>query len=797
MKHSWGLFYLLLSFSMPSLADDEPRVVLPAKLVLDEIMAGNAFIGHQPGDIVWSPGSDAIYFRWNHENEPVAPYYVYSLAEKKYRKLTGNEQLLLPVDGFTANNNSAPFFFRKGNNLYKWGLKEQQLLYGRQGRYSLVKIIGSDQLIIREGDNLFLFNIATAQYKQLTNFVKGNKPAEVADPDFLEAQQDELFEIVKTRKTRTNVSRAFSDEHAPKQLRPVYLEGKTLSWLSINDQLTQLVYCLDKYAEDAPTYVEEHITADGYTRRIEARPKVGSEDPVHEIWVQDLQSDSTFKLAYDHLDGIGKKPAFLSEYPANNTGEQVFRPKKVIPLSHGFNMAGDRCIIELKSYDNKDRWLVYYQSGQAQTIEIDHQHDEAWIGGPGISSWKSEPGNIGWINDQEMYYQSEETGYAHLYQRNLGAPGAGGFEKTQLTDGNFEIHAAQLSKDKSKFFITANKNHPGNREFYVYERATGKMIPILTGNGNHEIYVSPDEKWLAVRYSSKTKPWELYIAPLKENTTMTQVTFSTTDQFNSYPWRSPEVITFPAQDGTTIYARIYEPAADKDNGAGVIFVHGAGYLQNAHNWWSHYHREYMFNNLLADLGYTVMDIDYRASEGYGRDFRTGIYRHMGGKDLSDHMDGRNVMIEKYGCDANRMGIYGGSYGGFITLMAMLTEPGKFKCGAALRSVTDWAHYNHEYTANILNTPEEDPDAYKRSSPIYFAEGLQGRLLMLHGMIDDNVHYQDVVRLSQRFIELKKTNWDLIGYPAEQHAFVETTSWIDEYRRILDLFEEELNSEDKN
>ncbi|MBK6526606.1 MAG: S9 family peptidase [Crocinitomicaceae bacterium] len=237
---------------------------------------------------------------------------------------------------------------------------------------------------------------------------------------------------------------------------------------------------------------------------------------------------------------------------------------------------------------------------------------------------------------------------------------------------------------------------------------------------------------------------------------------------------------------------MYEPKSDAKNGAGVIFVHGAGYLQNAHNWWSSYHREFMFNNLLADKGYTVLDIDYRASEGYGKNFRTDIYRHMGGTDLSDHLDGRDVLIKKYGIDSTRVGIYGGSYGGFITLMAMLTEPGKFKCGAALRSVTDWAHYNHEYTSNILNTPEEDPIAYKRSSPIYFAEGLQGRLLMLHGIEDDNVQYQDVVRLSQRFIELKKKNWDLIGYPIEPHGFVETTSWIDEYRRILEMFEEELN-----
>ena len=199
----------------------------------------------------------------------------------------------------------------------------------------------------------------------------------------------------------------------------------------------------------------------------------------------------------------------------------------------------------------------------------------------------------------------------------------------------------------------------------------------------------------------------------------------------------------------------------------------------------------MFHNLLADQGYTVLDIDYRASDGYGRDVRTGIYRHMGGKDLSDHVDGKKYLVEHYGINPEKVGIYGGSYGGFITLMALLTEPKEFKVGAALRSVTDWAHYNHGYTGNILNFPETDPDAYKKSSPIYFANNLEGNLLMLHGMVDDNVEYKDIVRLSQRFIELGKKNWNLASYPVEAHGFKETYSWVDEYRRILDHFNQYL------
>jgi dipeptidyl aminopeptidase/acylaminoacyl peptidase len=261
-----------------------------------------------------------------------------------------------------------------------------------------------------------------------------------------------------------------------------------------------------------------------------------------------------------------------------------------------------------------------------------------------------------------------------------------------------------------------------------------------------------------------------------------------TDELKSYPWKDPEVITFTARDGATVYARLYKPANPHPAKPAVLFVHGAGYLQNAHKWWSSYFREYMFNNLLADNGYYVLDIDYRGSAGYGRDWRTGIYRYMGGKDLDDNVDGAKWLEKTYGVDPKRVGLYGGSYGGFITLMGMFTQPDVFAAGAGLRSVTDWANYNHGYTSNILNEPYTDSIAYHKSSPIYYADGLKGHLLMCHGMIDVNVHFQDIVKISQRLIELGKDNWELAVYPLEDHGFVEPSSWTDEYKRVFKLFE---------
>jgi dipeptidyl aminopeptidase/acylaminoacyl peptidase len=160
---------------------------------------------------------------------------------------------------------------------------------------------------------------------------------------------------------------------------------------------------------------------------------------------------------------------------------------------------------------------------------------------------------------------------------------------------------------------------------------------------------------------------------------------------------------------------------------------------------------------------------------------------MGEPELQDYLDGIEWLVANRQADRDRVGIYGGSYGGFMTFMALFKQPGVFKAGAALRPVTDWSQYNHEYTSNILNTPTVDPEAYLRSSPLEFADRLQDHLLISHGMMDDNVFYKDSVMLAQRLIELRKDKWELASYPLERHGYTRPASWYDQYRRINELF----------
>ena len=276
-----------------------------------------------------------------------------------------------------------------------------------------------------------------------------------------------------------------------------------------------------------------------------------------------------------------------------------------------------------------------------------------------------------------------------------------------------------------------------------------------------------------------------------------QLTSTVPDAFKKTSWTEPKFIDIPSRDGKQIKSKIYLPALfdNKRKYPMVIFVHGAGYLQNTINGWNNYYREFMFNELLTQKGYVVLDIDYRGSAGYGRDWRTDVYDFLGGKDYDDHLDAMDFMVKNYGVNLSKIGVYGGSYGGFMAEMLAFRAADKIAAAAALRPVADWKNYyasSPVYTAQRLGFPDKNPEAYKRSSPISYADGLKTPLLILHGIVDDNVHVEDSMQLTEKLIRLGKTEYfQEQFYPSENHRFVRPESWTDEYSRILAFFEKHL------
>jgi dipeptidyl aminopeptidase/acylaminoacyl peptidase len=655
------------------------------------------------------------------------------------------------------------------------------------GRASQVRFTASQQNIsFVFSQNLYLLKLESGMIKQMTNFVPGEKKKDKKESDqndWLARQQMQLFDVLKSKEAVKKAEERKDKAEKVKQPEPIFLGTGRLRGISLSPSGKFVIYSIIENASgEKETELMNFVTKSGYSEPENSHTKVGGPQATAVLNILNLETNRSYPVKTASIPGIRDIPAYKSDYPASKDEKPADR--KVNVLGPFWNPLEDLVVVVARTADSKDRWIMQLDLATGEPKLLDRQHDDAWVGGPGIDNYPMSPGRIGWMPDnQSIWFQSEDTGYSHLYTLNVISG-----EKKQLTSGKFEVYEPFISKDKKTFYFTANKVHPGVRHFYRMPVWGGEPIQLTSMEGNSEVELSPDEKQLAIRFSSANEPWELYLQENKPGAKTQKITESLTKEFTAYPWRKPELVTFQAEDGQTVYARLYRPQNPEKNGPAVVFVHGAGYLQNAHKWWSQYSREYQFNNLLVDNGYTVLDIDYRGSSGYGRDWRTGIYRDMGGKDLTDHVDGARFLVEKYAVAPDRIGIYGGSYGGFITLMAMFKTPEVFKAGAALRSVTDWAHYNHGYTSNILNTPAEDSLAYVRSSPIYYASGLKGALLMCHGMIDDNVHFQDIVRLTQRLVELGKENWELAVYPVERHSFTEPTSWTDEYKRIYKLFE---------
>ena len=787
------LFIMLLGYL--SMAQDRPPV--KPNLTVSSIMRDPKWIGNQPGDPYWSEDSKTVYFMWNPTNTDADSLYQIPARGGQAVKVPRTVGQQLPNRFGQYTRDYGKKVFERDGDIFLLDTKTGRTMQitntvdaESQARFSF----SEKQVLFMRDNNLFMWEMLTGAITQRTDFRKGSAPPEnkpkTEQQKFLAQEELRLIAVLKERKEKADKTKKAGEKQEPKRSKKIYLGEKDIQQIQLSPDEKFVTFILSQRAKETRTaIVPNYITETAFTEDLNTRIKVGEPQTAFEFGYWDMARDTVLYVKPDSLPGIMESQAFATIPMKKDTAKAAKENKKpqtraVIWNGPFWSADGKNAFVVVGAQDNKDRWIAKLDLTTGKLTSLERQHDEAWIGGPGIGFFGGAAA-VGWMPDNlRVWFCSEASSYSHLYTVDINTR-----QKRALTSGKFEIERPFISRDKKKWYFTSNEVHPGEKHFYAMPLEGGPRTKLTALEGNNEVALSPDETMLAIRYSSFNAPWEIYVQGNKSGAKPQRVTFSTTAEFKNYPWRVPELITYSARDGAPVYARLFRP--EKPNGAAVIFVHGAGYLQNAHKWWSSYFREYMFHNLLADRGYTVLDPDYRASAGYGRDWRTAIYRHMGGKDLEDVVDGAKFLAEKCGVDSRRVGVYGGSYGGFITLMGMFTTPEVFAAGAALRPVTDWAHYNHPYTSNILNIPPADTLAYRRSSPIYFAENLKGALLICHGMVDVNVHFQDTVRLTQRLIELGKENWEVAMYPMEDHGFREPSSWTDEYKRILKLFEENL------
>ena len=818
-----------------ALVSDEAR---PFELSVDSIMRGPELTGYPPGGLRFSGDSKELYFEWRRPGEDEAATWAVALPGGEPRRLSDEERRLAPAVRCEWDEARRLCLFVEDGDviLVDSVARARRVLAGSTGAETSPRFAaGGTAVTFVRDNNLWKAALSGSGdvLVQLTDAgPKKKEPKLTPSQQFLKDEERKLLQSVEERAARRERGEQKKEREALPKLELAEGESVREGALSGDGRFAFLVVA--KKAQGAKTAdVPSYVTESAYAETIATRTMVGDAQESRRLAILDLAGRTR---AWAWVDGVtapepeekqpkqdqagpGSEPkqsnqakasepepkqsteanAAHAAPPAGGSGpgsggdaSEAESKKPGREVRFGLPLVspgGTRAVASVRAADNKDRWLVLLDPATGKGRVLERQHDVAWVR-EGFAQQGS--ASFGWLDERRLWFTSEATGYAHLYSVDAAAEHP---EPKALTSGAWEIDEVQLSPARDRFYLTTTEAGAGERHLYAMPAAGGARERLTAATGAHLALVSPDGTTLADVYSTGNRPPELFLGACRPGAVGRQATTSTSPAFRSHGWIDPRVVRFEARDGVLVPARLYTPesvgAARDPRRPAVVFVHGAGYLQNAHRYWSSYYREYMFHHLLASRGYVVLDVDYRGSAGYGRDWRTAVASHMGGKDLDDVVDAAGYLAREHGVDPKRIGVYGGSYGGFLTLMALFTSPDTFAAGAALRPVTDWAHYNHGYTSNILGTPPKDAEAYRRSSPIYHAAGLKGALLICHGMVDTNVHFQDSVRLAQKLIELRKENWELAAYPVENHGFEEAASWADEYKRILALFERTL------
>ncbi len=800
-----------LSFAPATVAAEPPTSSASAAqdnhLTLNQIMADPEWIGRFAQQPSWqADGRGILFSRQQAETE----------LQQRYRIDLGNAQTIERLDAAqtTLFNQGDAVLSRDqryaayliDGNLYLKTLASGEVrALNHDGNAAQPQFLQSGELAYRQADRWLAYQLDSGITRVLAHWAFASDPLTQLQPkDYLAREQQTLIQYIdkQQRSKRARIEQQLQISARDPLLAPPtwYLDkGFELRASVLSADGNKLLIAAVKPASDdgLNNIMPNYISASGHPEAVPARVRAHDAKPDElAMWLLHLDSGDQVKLDSSFLPGIGDDPyAAVKADNQQQLGSDYQAPApqpRALELMADWYWSGSpiqwspdsqRLVIMLESFDHKDRWLTEADLGSGRLRSLHRLHDEAWV------NYKFN--DFGWFNHtSQLYLLSEQSGYAHLYL--LDSDG----QLQQLTDGAFEVNQPQLSSDDNYIYFKANIHHPGQYDIFRYVVAEQRIEQLSSLGGMTDYLLSPQQDQLLLIHSSLTRPPELYLQAASPAAEAKPLTHYVSEQFASIHWQAPQILALPSpHSAQPIYAKIYYPAGFDAERAetypAVIFNHGAGYLQNSHFGWSGYFREFMFHNLLAEQGYVVMDLDYRASAGYGRNWRTAIYRNMGHPEIDDLAVAVNWMGQNAHVDPQRVGTYGGSYGGFMTFMALFTQPDLFACGAALRPVTDWAYYNYPYTGNILNTPQVDPLAYRRSSPIYHAEGLSKPLLINAPMVDDNVFFQDVVRLVQRLIELEKTDFETAIYPVERHGFRQPSSWLDEYRRIYKLFETQL------
>ena len=730
-------------------------------------------------DIRWAPDGSVVYFRWNEnpQSDDLAaadPWFRADRDGSWVEEVPAAEVEFIPAANVDWSRDGDRAVWARSGSVYLYddnsGETRRVISLAQPAQRVRLSFDGlAIEFEAREA--LYRYHMDDGSLVVVAAKVPPDQDVQTDAAEWLAEQQRELFQHIRTRDDLRDRADVINRSALPLRPQPIPVSSAAVvDNIQLSPDGAYLTFRVrNRDRQRPPTQYIDYVDESGYSRVHDARSKVGEPRDVVRMGI--VSVDPTLPA-----ESVAVRWVKLEEAGEQNT------------MPHGpyWSPDGTRAVAQIIGEDHQDLWFAEIDMESGDATVLTHDHDDAWIGGPPIQANYLQPALFEWLPDGRFVFASERDGWSHLYIRNRDGSIA------RLTQGEWEVRGATLTRDRSTWLLQTSREHPSDDHLYLLDADGGEMRRLTSKPGRSEGYLSPDGSRLAVIYSETIQLPDLFVRRAQSGAEETRVTQSGTDAFYTHLLVQPEIVSFTHPDGGPLWAAIFKPEQPNEERAAIVHVHGGGYRQFAHRGYSVYGYQQHLGpiNYMVQQGYTVLDFDYRGGAGFGRDYRTDIARSMGIKDADGAVAAASYLVHEQGVDSTRIGIFGVSYGGFMTLMVQFRYPGVYAAGIARAAVTDWAHYSDGWTSRILGVPHEDPEAYEISSPIYYAEGLQDHLLITHGLVDNNVHFQDAARLVQRLIELEK-DFEVMYYPVEPHTIQTEPSRYDYVKRAMKFFDQYL------
>jgi dipeptidyl-peptidase-4 len=709
---------------------------IPRSLSLADLTADPPLAGRPATGAVWLAGGARFSYvlRRGSGDAAVSELWMEETGSGKKTLVVATPGLALPEDPLPekAGEEKTP---RKAASLddYRWS---------PDGRAVLVS----------GAEDLWLFDVAAKRLQRLTRG-PGKEEFFSFSPDGSRVafvRKNDLYVIDVAGRRETRLTSGGSDVIYNGRLDWVYEEelasrngrgyewspdGRSIAYLRLDDNPVTPYPLVDFLAVPATVQWQHY-------------PKAGAANP----------------LASLHVVGIdGKERA-------------AFRPEGDVYVVPGLSWTPDSaslCYRTLNRAQNREEVrLLSATQGTSRSLFV--EEDPYWI-------------NVGepprFLPDGRYVFESERTGYAHLF---VGRTSGG--EAQQVTKGDWLVDdVAGVDPRRGIVYFTATRENVRRRLLYRVGLDGSGFVRLTASAGTHAAELSPDGRFLLDTFSSVTKPPSLSLLdPLGREVRVVDRPASRLDE---YALGLTEEVQLRAKDGTLLEGRLVKPA-DFDPARKypvVVFVYGGPHSQVVRDAWG---ATSLFDHLLASRGFLVWSVDNRGSFGRGHTWESAIFREMGRHELADQLDGVRYLKSLPFVDGSRIGIWGWSYGGYLTLYALTNSPDVWRCGVAGAPVTHWKFYDTIYTERYMKTPPENPDGYARSAPLTKAADLRAPLLLLHGASDDNVHLQNTLAFIDALTKAGKP-YALQIQPREKHGFHTAESLNFRNQAILRFFEEHL------